>query len=131
MLVNDLGAATVNLKILYWFDSKTFAPDKINSALLRLAKNALLQNDIELPDAAREVVFPKGVPIVRQRLTVSTTAKDSKQTVPPDEDTSVATTGEGDLTNDTQAVAERAQGSGTEEAENLLQPAGPTSASGV
>ena len=32
VLVNDLGAATVNLKILYWFDSKTFAPDKINSA---------------------------------------------------------------------------------------------------
>jgi small-conductance mechanosensitive channel len=65
VLVDKLGPAAVNLKVSYWFDSSTFAPNKINSALLRLSKNMLLQAGIELPDSAREVVFPKGVPLTR------------------------------------------------------------------
>jgi small-conductance mechanosensitive channel len=65
VLVDALGDATVNLRIYYWFDSATFAPNKINSALLRLSKDALLEDGIELPDPAREVVFPKGVPVTR------------------------------------------------------------------
>lgn len=124
VLVNDLGAATVNLKILYWFDSKTFAPDKINSALLRLAKNALLQSHIELPDAAREVVFPKGVPIRRQQSTdASTSPAAAENTIAtPVEEASASTMGEGGLTSDSEAAAERAKGSANT-AENLLKPA--------
>ena len=68
VLVDALGDATVNLRIYYWFDSATFAPNKINSALLRLSKNALLEGGIELPDPAREVVFPKGVPLTRTQF---------------------------------------------------------------
>lgn len=64
VLVDELGPASVNLKASYWFDSSTYAPNKINSALLRISKDALLQAGIELPDPAREVVFPKGVPII-------------------------------------------------------------------
>ena len=40
VLVDELGAATVNLRVIYWFDSATYSPAKINSALLRLTKNA-------------------------------------------------------------------------------------------
>jgi small conductance mechanosensitive channel len=65
VLVDELDTATVNLKIMYWFDSSVYAPDKINSALMRQTKRALMEGGIELPDAAREVVFPKGVPLVQ------------------------------------------------------------------
>jgi small-conductance mechanosensitive channel len=65
VLVDELGPAAVNLKVSYWFDSSTYAPNKINSALLRISKNVLLQAGIELPDPAREIVFPKGVPLTR------------------------------------------------------------------
>ena len=63
VLVEELGAATVNLRVNYWFDSGTHSPAKINSALLRQTKNVLLESGIELPDPAREVVFPRGVPV--------------------------------------------------------------------
>ena len=32
VLVEELGPATVNLRIYYWFDSATYSPYKINSA---------------------------------------------------------------------------------------------------
>ncbi|WP_368744855.1 mechanosensitive ion channel domain-containing protein, partial [Desertibaculum subflavum] len=65
VLIDELGAATVNLRVYYWFDSTTYSPAKINSALMRLAKNALIQGGIELPDSEREVIFPRGVPLIR------------------------------------------------------------------
>ena len=55
----------MNLRIYYWFDSATYSPYKINSALLRQTKNALLKGGIELPDSAREIIFPKGVPVIQ------------------------------------------------------------------
>jgi small-conductance mechanosensitive channel len=64
VLVDSLGAATVNLRCLYWFDTKTYSPIKIRSALLRLTKNKLLESGISLPDATREVIFPQGVPVI-------------------------------------------------------------------
>ena len=98
-MVNELGAATVNLKARYWFDSGTYAPDKINSALMRISKTVLLENGIELPDPAREVVFPRGVPIqqiekaqrgCRKKATFSPMAEDAKD----------VTASEGDLSNE-------------------------------
>ena len=65
VLVEELGSATVNLRIYYWFASAVYSPEKINSALLRLSKDALLKGGIELPDPAREVVFPQGIPVFR------------------------------------------------------------------
>jgi len=51
VLVEELGAATVNLRVFYWFASAVYSPAKINSALLRLSKDALLKGGIELPDS--------------------------------------------------------------------------------
>ena len=59
VLVNDLGAATVNLKILYWFDSKTFAPDKINSALLRLRRMRCCKTTSSCPMQLARWCFPR------------------------------------------------------------------------
>ena len=120
VLVAELGAATVNLQISYWYDSQTFAPDKINSALLRLSKNTLLEGGIELPDPAREVVFPKGVPII-QTERAAVPPKKKREEPAPEEETSVATASEGHLSNEEAEVSETSKGSVPEAEENLLK----------
>lgn len=120
VLVKELGDATVNLQIYYWFDSTTYAPDKINSALLRLAKNALLNGGIELPDPAREVVFPKGVPIV-QTEGMPAVIQATREEAAPEDETSVATESEGHLSNDEAEISEHSKGAVPEAEENLLK----------
>ncbi len=122
VLVNDLGEATVNLQIYYWFDSATYSPIKINSALLRLTKNVLLENGIELPDAAREVVFPKGVPVIQMsEAAAAEPAQGSRKPPATDDETSAVTAGEGNLSNEEAEVSERSKGTVPEAEENLLK----------
>jgi small-conductance mechanosensitive channel len=125
VLVDELGAATVNLRVYYWFDSSAYAPNKINSALLRLSKNALLKHGIELPDPAREVVFPKGVPVIQTRKTTQPQTRTAPVEAPPlahaEEETSAATPAEGSLANESKALSETAAGSAPEGQENLLK----------
>lgn len=120
VLVDNLGAATVNLQVTYWFDSATYSPAKINSALLRQSKNALLTNGIELPDPAREVVFPKGVPIVQGKAPAQPAAAQPAAGA-SEEDATDMTTGEGGLSNETVEVRERAEGAVPESGEELLK----------
>ncbi len=123
VLVDELGAATVNLRVTYWFDSATYSPAKINSALMRLTKNCLLKNGIELPDAAREVIFPKGVPLVQLPDVIAAPAAPAapaRET--PGEETSAATEAEGDLSSESSDMAARpGQGVVPEATENLLK----------
>ena len=121
VLVDELGAATVNLRVTYWFDSATYSPAKINSALMRLTKNRLLKNGIELPDAAREVIFPKGVPL-SQFPEVSAAAAVTEREAPSSEETSAATEAEGDLASEsTDMRAQSGRGIMPEASENLLK----------
>jgi len=64
VLVDSLGASTVNLRAYFWFDGHAYSVFRVRSALLRLIKQALTENGISMPDEAREIVFPKGVPVV-------------------------------------------------------------------
>ncbi|ASY63345.1 Potassium efflux system KefA protein [Sinorhizobium sojae CCBAU 05684] len=65
VLVDALGAATVNLKAHFWIDGRTLSPHRVRSSALRLIKRALVEHGVSMPDEAREVIFPQGVPIVR------------------------------------------------------------------
>ncbi|HMR66080.1 MAG TPA: mechanosensitive ion channel family protein [Anaerolineae bacterium] len=65
VLVDELGAATVNLRVYFWYDATLYAPIKIKSSLIRLTKRALEEAGISMPDEAREVVFPRGVPLIQ------------------------------------------------------------------
>lgn len=65
VLVDALGASTVNLKAHFWIDGRAYSVDRVRSAVLRLIKRALVERGISMPDEAREVIFPQGVPIVR------------------------------------------------------------------
>lgn len=119
VLVDELGAATVNLRIFYWFDSAAYSPAKINSALLRLTKNALVEGGIELPDPAREVVFPRGVPIVQMDQKPTEPPVAEPETVAAEED-SEATEAEGDLASESSEI-DRNAGRVPESDTNLLK----------
>ncbi|WP_353646938.1 mechanosensitive ion channel domain-containing protein [Mesorhizobium sp. WSM2239] len=64
VLVDALGAATVNLKAHFWIDGRTLSPHRVRSSALRLIKRVLVEHDVSMPDEAREVIFPQGVPFV-------------------------------------------------------------------
>jgi small-conductance mechanosensitive channel len=63
VLVDRLGAATVDMRVYYWIDGTRHAPPKVRSSVIRLVKQAFEQAGIAMPDSAREVLFPRGVPI--------------------------------------------------------------------
>lgn len=123
VLVDQLGAATVDLRVQYWFDSASYSPAKINSALLRLTKNALVAGGIELPDPAREVVFPNGVPVWRLDRRADRAAAEAPEPVPiPPGDGDAATVGEGNLESETSEARRNPTTAGIPESqENLLK----------
>ncbi|MCC9642025.1 mechanosensitive ion channel [Rhodopirellula sp. JC740] len=62
-IVESLGSATVNLRVYYWFDQTSHSPLKVSSSVIRLVKQRLTDAEITMPDEARELVFPQGVPV--------------------------------------------------------------------
>lgn len=64
VLIENLGASTVNLTALFWIDGTKNDWRSVRSSCMRIAKQALMQNGISLPDEAREVIFPNGVPVL-------------------------------------------------------------------
>ncbi|TWT95594.1 mechanosensitive ion channel family protein [Neorhodopirellula pilleata] len=62
VLVDALGAATVNLKTYYWIDQSTHSGLKVSSSVIRQVKETLAEAGVSMPDEARELVFPHGVP---------------------------------------------------------------------
>lgn len=123
VLVDNLGSATVNLRCLYWFDSDTFSPIKIKSALLRLTKQKLTEAGISMPDEAREVVFPDGVPVFGLSGEVLKEARKTrpKPPSPHTERAETATESEGGLLNEEDEVRSRVGTVGkASEVSNLL-----------
>jgi small-conductance mechanosensitive channel len=116
VLVDQLAATTVNLRVYFWYDATQYAPIKIKSSLLRLIKRALQDANISMPDEAREVIFPYGVPIVQapspqgmppaKAVTSSRDGQNGAEVVPPEPVTSDA---EGDLRSGEQEVREQAE----------------------
>jgi small-conductance mechanosensitive channel len=113
VLVEELGAATVNLRVIYWFDGTTHSADKINSALLRQTKNILHDGEIVLPDPAREAAFPKRA---SSRSKTGLGAISSKG-----DDASDATEGEGNLSSETKEIRAQPENGARGENVNLLK----------
>ena len=63
VLVENLGASTVNLRVYFWFDGGRLSLLKVKSSVIRLVKRAFQDAGISMPDEAREVTFPDGVPV--------------------------------------------------------------------
>lgn len=63
VIVETLGAATVNLRIYFWVNTARYNALKVRSAVIRGVKRAFVTAGISMPDESREVVFPNGVPV--------------------------------------------------------------------
>jgi len=129
VLVDTLGASTVNLKVYYWIDGHRYSVVKVKSALLRLLKKALTEAGISMPDEAREVIFPQGVPILQlggqaERTAMAMAEHDIAETARAERDAvesaANATTGEGDLANERRDIEAQTASAGTIEGETDL-----------
>lgn len=124
VLVDRLGSATVNLKVYFWYDGSVYNGLKIRSALIRQIKRAFEDKGISMPDEAREVLFPDGVPVrVLETLPAGRQAEaameDSKRAAAEEE---VSTGAEGHLASEDAQLREQARRSRVpEEGESLLE----------
>src|SRR5690606_33959061 len=66
VLAEALGPSTVSLRVYFWVDIETHSGLKVRSSVIRLTKRAFDEAGISMPDEAREVVFPQGVPILER-----------------------------------------------------------------
>ncbi|QDU94419.1 mechanosensitive ion channel family protein [Lignipirellula cremea] len=136
VLVESLGASTVNLRIYFWVDIGRFSSLKVRSAIIRLTKRAFDQAGISMPDEAREVVFPAGVPVrmipadgpaaaAPDRIDTqsSTGGDDSSPVVPAHRDSAASEAeGEGDLGSEANAIQQQArQARAPEDGDDLLE----------
>lgn len=121
VLIDALGSSTVNLRVYFWVNTGNYSGLKVKSAVTRLTKNALEQAGISMPDDAREVVFPDGVPVqmLPEKSQAELAQEATSPTTPSDEPE--AFDAEGDLASESEDIQRQAQNSRTpEEGKNLL-----------
>ncbi len=132
VLVDSLGASTVNLKVLFWLDATHYDAASVRSALMRQAKIALIEANISMPDEAREVVFPNGVPVtmadnsgeatdVNRVENAGTNGRTSARSHDPATSDKVhATDAEGDLQSSSDKLQQQAAADEASQGENLI-----------
>ncbi len=120
-LVDELGSSTVTIRVQYWFDGNAYSIFKVRSALMRQVKRALQDAGISMPDEAREIIFPDGVPIRRIRNVEDKGVADQRDLPSGKGDAAVVTAGEGDLLSENAELERQADASDLPDAaENLL-----------
>jgi small-conductance mechanosensitive channel len=126
-LVDSLGAAAVVLRVYFWIDGSQHSFLKVRSALIRLVKSAFQEAGINIPDEAREVIFPRGVPVK-----VTRDGRRGPADAPPEsidepdvgaaEAEPAATNAEGGLGSEAQEIEDQARQARKMEGDNLLHP---------
>ena len=119
VLVDNLGASTVNLRIYFWLDGGQHSWAKVKSSVIRLTKRTFQDAGISMPDEAREVTFPHGVPVrMIERDGAAEPAKPAL-TKPTAETETVVTKAEAGLQSEAGEIKKQARSSWTP-GENLL-----------
>lgn len=124
VLVDLLGSATVNLKIYFWYDGSIYNGLKVKSSLIRLVKQSFEKEGISMPDEAREIIFPEGVPVQMLEPGAEKPVKKDEETAPAPSTTPEKTTtkAEGGLANEELQLKDQARMSRTpEEGASLLK----------
>ena len=128
VLVDSLGSATVNLQIYFWIDGTQHSWLKVSSSVIRLVKRAVQDAGISMPDEAREMIFPQGVPVELVHVDADHAQETPVQRQQPDqpvEASTVSTIAEGGLRSEAEEIELQARQSRTPESgENLLKPEG-------
>jgi small conductance mechanosensitive channel len=132
VLAESLGKSTVDLRIYYWIDGREHSWIKVRSSVIRLVKRAFQAHGISMPDEAREVVFPRGVPVTleerdgaarRGEPSASPAPARPERAVDPGSagEEAVSTRAEGGLRSEADKIEEQARhGKPLDEDENLL-----------
>lgn len=122
VLVDALGSATVILQIYFWIDITQYSQFKVRSALIRLVKVAFEESGISMPDEAREIIFPNGVPVqIFDEKTKFQTAKEEPNKHAPTGNEYTTNQAEGRLEADSITMIDQAKKSRLPEAgKNIL-----------
>jgi len=127
VLADSLGTSTVNLRVYFWLNGREHSWLKLRSSVIRLVKLAFQQHGISMPDEAREVVFPQGIPITMlNRQPAGTTdlkvVKRLPAQSPHDEPDEASTKAEGGLASEAGVIKDQArQVRPLNDGENLLK----------
>lgn len=129
-IVHELGPSTVDIRVQFWFDGTRYSIFKVRSSLMRQVKRALQDAGISMPDAAREVIFPEGVPVRRASAEAAAADSGSARQVAASGDAwaeaEVVSSGEGDLGSEEPELKRQASASPLPGGEtNLLAPNNP------
>lgn len=120
VLVDNLGAATVNLIVYFWVNGQKNSATKVKSAMIRLIKKAFDDAKILMPDEAREVVFPEGIRIIQDPPESSASTPVAKSIEPEDNAIEV------DLSNDVDEIRKQSEENQlSDKSENLIQDETP------
>ncbi|MEO5902528.1 MAG: mechanosensitive ion channel family protein [Gemmatimonadaceae bacterium] len=125
VLVDSLGSTTVNLKIYFWLDGTRHSWLKVKSSVIRLVKRAFQDAGISMPDEARELIFPNGVPVtIREADNAQQDERKETDRPPTDlEAEDVATDAEAGLRSEAAEIEEQARTSRSpEQGDDLLSP---------
>jgi small conductance mechanosensitive channel len=63
VLADSMGKSTINLRVYFWLNGREHSWLKVRSSVIRLVKLAFQEHGISIPDEAREIVFPQGIPV--------------------------------------------------------------------
>lgn len=127
VLVDCLGQATVNLRVYFWLNGREYSWLKVRSSVIRLVKVAFQKQGISMPDEAREVIFPQGIPVTmldRKLTDAGAVAGDRPHLIQPShqEHDAPSTKAEGGLSSEANVIKEQArQGRPLNEGDNLLK----------
>ncbi|MDI1230290.1 MAG: mechanosensitive ion channel [Methylobacter sp.] len=136
VLVDSLGRATVNLRVYFWLNGREYSWLKVRSAVIRLVKIAFQKRGVSMPDEAREVVFPQGIPVTMLEGTAGGThgavsRKGLTAESLQEEPIAASTKAEAGLYSEAEVIEKQArQAQPLQEGENLLLNASGTVASG-
>lgn len=121
VLVDSLGSSTINLVVSFWIDGHKYELIKVASVLMRKSVRSLESVGVSMPDDAREVIFPQGIPIVKlaQQDGLLDSGKGEVQNITVEQDVSEVTNEE--LESDTQDIIDQANNSrDPEEGQNII-----------
>ncbi|MDQ2667324.1 MAG: mechanosensitive ion channel [Gemmatimonadota bacterium] len=119
VLVDSLGQSTVNLRVYFWIDGSKNSWLKVRSSVIRLVKREFQQHGISMPDAAREIIFPQGIPIVHDDPEETAPAASPREA--PGSDV-VSTKAEGGLHSEAGVIEEQARKARKPGEHDLLEP---------
>ncbi|TVQ61829.1 MAG: BON domain-containing protein [Phycisphaerales bacterium] len=126
VLAEELGSATVTLRVFFWVNGLEHSRFKVRSSVIRLIKRSFQDHGISMPDEAREVIFPQGVPVTMHTETPGGAQPDA--TVPAQVQRidrtpeAVVTPAEGGLSSEAETIEEQArQVRQPDEQEDLLR----------